>query len=122
MVREAEENAEADSKRKEEVEIKNKAEQYINSIDQALQEKGDSIDAAQKEQTQKLRDDLKTALDNNDIETLKTCLSELEKAAEMMAQTQTGKTAQGDTGSDAPHAEGHETADDVVDADSKMKN
>ena len=122
MVKEAEENAEADSKRKEEVEIKNKAEQYINSIDQALQEKGDSIDAAQKEQTQKLRDELKTALDNNDIETLKNRLSELEKAAEYMAQTQTGKTAQGSTGSDAPHAEGHETADDVVDADSKMKN
>ena len=122
MVREAEENAEADSKRKEEVEVKNKAEQYINSIDQALQEKGDSIDAAQKEQTQKLRDELKTALDNNDIETLKNRLSELEKAAEYMAQTQTGKSAQGSTGSDAPHAEGQETADDVVDADSKMKN
>ena len=118
MVREAEENAEADAKRKEEVELKNKAEQYINSIDQALQEKGDSIDAAQKEQTQKLRDELKTALDNNDIETLKTRIGELEKAAEMMAQTQMGdKAAQaGET------PEGQQTADDVVDADSKMKN
>ena len=56
MVREAEENAEADAKRKEEVELKNKAEQYINSIDQALQEKGEGMDATQKEQTQKLRD------------------------------------------------------------------
>ncbi len=121
MVKEAEENAEADNKRKEEVEIKNKAEQYINSIDQALQEKGDSIDAAQKEQTQKLRDELKTALDNNDIETLKTRLGELEKAAEMMAQTQTGKGAQAGSTSDV-HQEGHETADDVVDADSTMKN
>ena len=122
MVHEAEANAEADAKRKEEVEIKNKAEQYINSIDQALQEKGDSIDAAQKEQTQKLRDELKTALDNNDIETLKTRLNELEKAAEMMAQTQTGKSAQGAAGSDGATQEGHETADDVVDADSTMKN
>lgn len=121
MVKEAEENAEADNKRREEVEIKNKAEQYINSIDQALQEKGDSIDAAQKEQTQKLRDELKTALDNNDIETLKTRLGELEKAAEMMAQTQTGKGAQAGSTSDV-HQEGHETADDVVDADSTMKN
>jgi molecular chaperone DnaK len=122
MVREAEENAEADSKRKEEVEVKNKAEQYINSIDQALQEKGESMDPTQKEQTQKLRDELKTALDNNDVATLKSRLDELEKAAEMMAQTQTGKSAQGTSGSDAPHAEGQETADDVIDADSKMKN
>ena len=119
MVREAEENAEADAKRKEEVELKNKAEQYINSIDQALQEKGDSIDATQKEQTQKLRDELKTALDNNDMETLKNKIGELEKAAEMMAsmqQTQTGDKAAQET------KEGEQTADDVVDADSKMKN
>ena len=118
MVREAEQNAEADAKRKEEVELRNKAEQYINSIDQALQEKGDSIDAAQKEQTQKLRDELKTALDNNDIETLRTRLGELEKAAEMMAQTPMGGQSQQNPGETA---EGQQTADDVVDADSKMK-
>lgn len=117
MVHEAEENADADAKRKDEVELKNKAEQYINSIDQALQEKGDSIEPAQKEQTQKLRDELKTALDNNDMETLKTRIGELEKAAEMMAQTSTGKTAQASTSE-----EGNQTADDVVDADSKPKN
>lgn len=119
MVHEAEANAEADAKRKEEVELKNKAEQYINSIDQALQEKGDALEAAQKEQTQKLRDELKTALDNNDIETLKKRIGELEQAAEMMARTQaTNKSAQ----ADQTKAEGNETADDVVDADFKDKN
>lgn len=120
MVHEAEENAEADAKRKEEVELKNKAEQYINSIDQALQEKGEGMDATQKEQTQKLRDELKTALDNNDIETLKSKIGELEKAAEMMASMQSNKTQSG-----APNEgteEGQQTADDVVDADSTMKN
>ena len=117
MVHEAEENAEADAKRKEEVELKNKAEQYINSIDQALQEKGEGMDASQKEQTQKLRDELKTALDNNDIETLKNKIGELEKAAEMMASMQSNKTQSG-----APEQEGNQTADDVVDADSTMKN
>ena len=35
------------------------------------------MDPAQKEQTQKLRDELKTALDNNDIETLKAKMNEL---------------------------------------------
>ena len=117
MVHEAEENAEADAKRKEEVELKNKAEQYINSIDQALQEKGEGMDATQKEQTQKLRDELKTALDNNDIETLRSKIGELEKAAEMMASMQSNKTQSG-----APNEEGNQTADDVVDADSTMKN
>ncbi len=117
MMREAEANAEADKKRKDEVEIKNKAEQYINSIDQALQEKGDSIDATQKEQTQKLRDELKTALDNNDIETLKNRLNELEQAAAMMANMPSNNKPQ-----DGVKPEGSETADDVVDADSTVKN
>ena len=116
MVHEAEENAEADAKSKEEVELKNKAEQYINSIDQALQEKGEGMDPTQKEQTQKLRDELKTALDNNDIETLRSKIGELERAAEMMASMQNGKTQSG------AEAEGNQTADDVVDADSTMKN
>ena len=117
MVREAEANAEADAKRKEEVELKNKAEQYINSIDQALQEKGDSLDPTQKEQTQKLRDELKAALDNNDIATLRTRIGELEKAAEMMANTPSGAQAQGNSTSDTSA-----NNDDVIDADSKMKN
>ncbi len=117
MVHEAEANAEADAKRKEEVELKNKAEQYINMIDQAMQEKGEGMDASQKEQTQKLRDELKTALDNNDIETLKKRITELEQAAQMMASMPSNNKPQ-----DSGTAEGNQTADDVVDADSKMKN
>ena len=116
MVREAEENAEADNKRKEETEVKNKAESLINDIDISLQEKGDSIDPAQKEQTQKLRDELKTALDNNDIETLKQRISELEQAAAYMANAQKGQGAAGEQG--APGS----NPDDVVDADFSDKN
>ncbi len=88
MVREAEANKEADEKRKEEVELKNKAESYINEIDKALREKGDSLDAKQKEETEKLRDELKTALNNNDINTLRNRIGDLEKAAAYMQQAQ----------------------------------
>ena len=122
MVREAEENAEADAKRKEEVELKNKAEQYINMIDQAMQEKGEGMDATQKEQTQKLRDELKTALDNNDIETLKKRITELEQAAQMMASMPSNNKPQGSGSDGSATTEGNQTADDVVDADSKAKN
>ena len=116
MVREAEENAEADAKRKEETEVKNKAETLINDIDLAMQEKGDSIDPTQKEQTQKLRDELKTALDNNDIETLKKRISELEQAAAYMQNAQAGgaNPNSGATPGTNP--------DDVVDADYSDKN
>lgn len=111
MVREAEENAEADAKRKEETEIKNKAESFINDIDLALQEKGEGMDPAQKEQTQKLRDELKTALDNNDIETLKNRLNELEQAAAFMAQQQGANPGAN------PGAGASDGKDDVIDAE-----
>ena len=118
MMREAEENAEADAKRKEEVELRNKAESYINSINQSLQEKGESLDPQQKEQTEKLRDELQTALDNNDYDTLRAKIGELEKAAEFMASQQGGAGAYG------AGSTGEETKndDDVVDADFTDKN
>ncbi len=111
MMREAEENAEADKKRKEDTEIKNKAESLINDIDVNMRDKGDSMDPAQKEQTQKLRDELKSALDNNDIDTLKKRINELEQAAAYMQQTQAGAQANPNTGASS------NPKDDVIDAD-----
>ena len=121
MVREAEQNAEADAKRKEETEIKNKAEAYINDIDISLQEKGDQLDPTQKEQTQKLRDELKTALDNNDIETLKNRLNELEQAAAFMQQQQAAGANPSANGASSDNGTAGSNPDDVVDADFTKK-
>ena len=118
MVREAEENKEADDKRKEEAELRNKAEQYINSIDQGLAEKGDSIDQNQKDQTIKLRDELKEALDKNDMDTLRSKISDLERAAEYMAQAQGNPSAsQTTTNTSGNSNQNTEAKDDVIDAD-----
>jgi len=132
MMREAEANKEADAKRKEEVELKNKAEGYIASIDEALREKGNSIDPKQKEETQKLRDELKTAVDNNDMNTLRNKIGELEKAAAYMQQAQGGagqQDSQNTTSSEQGNGFTSESTsgdnkstsskkdDDVVDAD-----
>lgn len=121
MMKEAEENREADEKRKEEVELRNKAESYLNSINQSLAEKGDSLDPQQKAQTEQLRDELKTALDNNDMDTLRAKIGELEKAAEFMAQQQAGSASQGTTTSSSDSASSSND-DNVVDADFTEKN
>ena len=118
MVREAEEHAEEDMKRKEDIELKNKAESMINDIDIAMQEKGDSMDPTQKEQTQKLRDELKTSLDNNDMATLKQRINELEQAAAYMQQQQAGGAQANSQPNDNPGT----NPDDVVDADFTNKN
>ena len=120
MVREAEENKEADDKRKEEAELKNKAEQYINSIDDAFKEKGDSIDPKQKEEITNLRNQLKEAVDKNDFDTLRSRINELEQAAQILAQQQAQQSSQ-QTGSSASDSGKQNTAsndkDDVIDAD-----
>lgn len=116
MMREAEENKEADEKRKQNVELKNKAEQYLSSIDQALNEKGDTLDPAQKEQTTKLRDEIKTALDNNDYETLNKRISELEAAAAAMANAQAAGQGNPNATSNGSYDNANHN-DDVVDAD-----
>lgn len=114
MVKEAEMNKEADEKRREQVELKNKAEQFINSINQTLEEKGDKIDAKQKEETVKLKEELEQAIKENDFEKLKNKISELEKAAEMMAQYQ---QAQGDSTGTTSAESNDKKDDDVIDAD-----
>jgi molecular chaperone DnaK len=115
MVQEAEANKEADEKRKEEVELKNKAEQFINSINQSLEEKGDKIDAKQKEETIKLKEELEQAIKDNDYEKLKSKLAELEKAAEFMAQAQAGQA--GPTPDQGGNPDSDKKDDDVIDAD-----
>ena len=115
MVKEAEANKEADDKRKEEVEIRNKAEQLINSIDQSLAEGGDKMDQSQKDAATKLKNEMKEALDKNDIATLKSKLDDLEKAASY-AQQQAAQ-AQQSQGTTAQQPQGEKKDDNVVDAD-----
>ena len=69
------------------------------------------MEPAQKEQTQKLRDELKTALDNNDYDTLRARINELEQAAAYMGQA--GANPNPNPTDDVPGSK----PDDVVDAD-----
>ena len=115
MVKEAEANKEADDKRKEEVEVKNKAESLIAQIDESLANEGAKMSEDQKKQTQQIRDELKTALDNNDIETLKNKMSQLEQAAAMAQQYQ---QSQQEANPQPQQDNGSSSKDDnVVDAD-----
>ena len=119
MVKEAEDNKEADDRRKEEIELKNKAEQFIIQIDDTLNQENANVTEDQKKEVKALRDELQKAIDNNDYDTLRTKLDELEKAAQAMAeamykqQQAQGAPNQGPT-NEAPN-------DDVVDADFKAK-
>ena len=118
MIKEAEENKEADEKRKEEVELRNKAESYINTIDRGLEEQKDKIDEKQKKETEELRDELKKALETNDYETLKNKIKQLEDAAAMMSQYAAEQESQAAGQTEGPSETKEE---DVVDVDYSEK-
>ena len=66
----------------------------------------------------KLRDELKTALDNNDMETLRKRINELEQAAAYMQQQANAGAQTNGQANDNPGT----NPDDVVDADFTNKN
>lgn len=91
MIKEAEENAEADNKRRKEIELKNKAESYANVIESSLKEAGASISEEQKTEANKLISDIRQLIAEEKYEELEKRMNDLEKmmaAAAEFAQSQ----------------------------------
>ena len=118
MVREAEEHKAEDDKRKEDIETRNRAESFIAQIDSTLADNGDKIDAKQKEEVQKLRDELQKALDENNMEEVKSKLQVLVQAMQAASQQMYQQQAQQNTDSTSANNGGK---DDFVDAEFEEK-
>ena len=86
MVKDAEAHKAEDDKRKQDIETRNRAEAFINQIDETLNSDNPNVTQQQKDEVKKLRDELQKAIDDNDMDSLKTKLDALEKAANEMAQ------------------------------------
>jgi len=120
MVREAEAHKAEDEEKREQIELRNKAEGYIIQIDQSLKDNGDKVTPEQKAEVQKLRDELQACLDNNDYTNLKYKLDALEQAANEMAKqmySQQGAGQQNYGGYDQQSNSQSRPEDDVMDAD-----
>jgi molecular chaperone DnaK len=117
MVKDAEIHKAEDEKRKEEVELKNKAEQFIHQINKSLETENANVSAEQKAEVERLRDELQQAINNNDIDTLKAKIDALEQAAHQMSEAMyKQQDEQQSQQTDEPKD------DNVVDADFKEKN
>ncbi|AME10816.1 molecular chaperone DnaK [Mycoplasma mycoides subsp. mycoides] len=86
MIKEAQENAANDEVKKKNIELKNKAENYINIIENSLLQAGDKISAEQKEQSQKMVDEIKELVKNENYEALEQKMAELEQAMAQAAE------------------------------------
>ena len=121
MVREAEENKEADDKRKKEIELRNEAEGFIAQIDQQLEGENPNIPEDQKAQVKALRDELQAAIDSNDYDKLESKLKELEQAANAMAEAMYNQQGANQDYTNYTDNSSNNSNDDVVDADFKTK-
>ena len=121
MVKEAEAHKAEDDKRKEDIETKNRAEAFINQIDETLNSENANVSQQQKDEVKKLRDELQEAIDKNDMEGLKAKLDALEKAAQEMGQAMYQQQQQANPGTDAGSSNSTSSNDDVVDADFSEK-
>src|SRR5574344_1343060 len=131
MMREAEANKEADEKRKGDIEIKNKAQTYVDEINSVLNDPAQSgkLTPEQKAQLTQLRDDAQGAIQSNNIDKLREIVGKLEDAANQaqsgqfqqqagaQQQGQAGASSKANAGGATSSNEGHEGPDDVVDAD-----
>ena len=115
MVKEAEANAEADAKRKEEADVRNEADQLSFQADKAIEDAKDKVDQSLLDAIKTKNDALKEAIKNNNFEEIKTAKDELNKAVqEMTMKLYEQANAAGAQGA---NTESSNQDDDTIDAD-----
>ena len=119
-VKEAEQFAEEDRKKKEEIEIKNNADTLVYQTEKTLKDLEGKISAEEKAKAQAAADELKRAIESNNTTQMKEKTEELTKVFNDLAQklyAQTGQQGGGDQGFNQGFDQGTAPDDGVVDAD-----
>ena len=112
MVKEAEANAEADAKRKEEADLKNEADQLVFMTEKTLKDLEDKVSEEEKQEAETAKDALKAALEANDSEDIKAKRDALQEIVQKLTMKLYEQAA-----AEQQAAEGNPTDDGVVDAD-----
>ncbi|WP_224704218.1 molecular chaperone DnaK [Devosia aquimaris] len=115
MVKEAEQNAEADKKKREAVEAKNQGESLIHSTEKSLSEYGDKVSAEDKGAIETAIADLKAVLEGDDAEAIKSKTEALAQASMKLGEAMY-KASQAEAEAKA-NGTADDSDDDVVDAD-----
>src|SRR6187551_854786 len=126
MMREAESHAEEDRKRKEEIETRNHADQAAYAAERMLKDNGDKLSASDKQPIESAIEDLKKAIEKNDVAEMKRTMEALNtaqhRAAEAMyknASAAGGPAASGQPGGSQQEqsSSGPASGGDVIDAE-----
>jgi molecular chaperone DnaK len=116
MVKEAEENADADKQRKEEVELRNEADQLVFTTEKTLKDLEGKVDEAEVAKANEAKEALKAAIEKNELEEIKAKKDELQNIVQELSvklYEEAAKQAQAQQGGEGATNQ----ADDVVDAE-----
>jgi len=123
-VKEAEQFAAEDAKRKEEVDVRNQGDQMVYQTEKTLEELGDKIPAEDKGKVESALNKLKETLKGNDTQAIKSATEELTKEFYAVSEKLYGQAGQAGPGPDmggagftGGQAQGGGAGPDVVDAD-----
>jgi molecular chaperone DnaK len=123
MVREAEENAEADKKLKEEVELRNEADQLVFTAEKTLKDLEGKVDEEEVKKANEAKDELKAAIEKGEIEEIRTkkdALQEIVTNLSVKLYEEAAKQQQAQQGAEGQ--EGTKKDDNVVDAEFEEVN
>lgn len=124
LVREAEENAEADKLKREEADFRNESDQMIFMTNKAITDLGDKVTDKEKKDAESKIKDLENALKKDDLDDIKKKKEALEKTAQALSERVYKETAQQQqqeqgTPKDESSSDEGESDDNVFDADYK---
>ncbi|MGM0453452.1 MAG: molecular chaperone DnaK [Thermodesulfobacteriota bacterium] len=122
LVKEAEQHAEEDKRKRELVEARNNADSLIYSTEKSIKELGEQVDAETKQKVEEIIGRLKTAMEGEDKDEINKISEELQQASHKLAETMYQQASQ--SGGDQAGAGGEQGGaqaggedEDVVDAD-----
>ncbi len=119
MVRDAEQYADEDRQRREQVETRNQADSLVYSTEKFLADNADKIEESLRTEVQGDVDTLKQTLEGDDIDAVRTAVTRLGESSQKMGAAMYAQ-GEADAAAAAPGSEGTSTgggADDVVDAE-----
>ncbi|HCJ79192.1 MAG TPA: molecular chaperone DnaK [Desulfotomaculum sp.] len=127
MVREAEQKAEEDRRRKEEADLRNQADSMIYQAEKAIKDLGDKAEQSKVEQVNRAVTELREALQGTDLELIRQKMDNLTtplyEMSAAMYQQQAEKAQQNQQGFDQGQTVGgEEKKEEVVDADYEIKD
>lgn len=117
MVREAEENADADKARRELIEAKNQAESLIHATEKSIEEHGDKVDPSTVEAIELAVAALKDELENENADKIKSGIQNVTEASMRLGEAIYKASQEGDDQSPMDMGQEDGGDDDILDAD-----